>query len=353
MSLRASFRKQHPDFPWLAVDDPAGLDRALSAHGWLKPGERVERCERAGEGNMNLTLRVFTSQRSFIVKQARPWVEKYDHIPAPWDRSRVEQHFYQRIASLPQVASRMPSVFGHDAESRLLVLEDLAPARDKTSLYRGDPIAAEDLATLAEFLGALHGGTRGDTDRSLVNREMRALNHAHIFQVPMDPENGIELEAFEPALSAAASELRDDPAYRRALADCGERYQRDGPCLVHGDFFPGSWLDTKRGVYVIDPEFGFYGDPELDVGCAIAHLALARQHPDRARHFLAAVREHEGETLAPNWVARYAAAEVMRRLIGVAQLPIPPSQGFRAALLFASRRTLLEGRPEALFEVSA
>src|SRR2546421_5684303 len=48
----------------------------------------------AGEGNMNYTLRIGTSERSFVMKQARPWVEKYPHIAAPWDRAlmRSEEH---------------------------------------------------------------------------------------------------------------------------------------------------------------------------------------------------------------------------------------------------------------------
>ena len=68
---------------WLDAGDAAGVARFLRERGWIEPDEVVLEVGRAGDGNMNLTLRVRTGQRSLILKQARPWVEKYPHIAAP------------------------------------------------------------------------------------------------------------------------------------------------------------------------------------------------------------------------------------------------------------------------------
>ena len=87
---------------------------------------------------------------------------------------------------------------------------------------------------------------------------------------------------------------------------------------MHADYFPGSWLRTGDGIRVIDPEFSFPGDPELDLGCAVAHMALAGQPREIADRFLAAYGPASAD-LDPIWLARYAAVEMMRRLIGVAQ----------------------------------
>ena len=46
-------------------------------------GERVIRIESAGERNMNLVLRIHTSERTVILKQSKPYVRKYPQIPAP------------------------------------------------------------------------------------------------------------------------------------------------------------------------------------------------------------------------------------------------------------------------------
>ncbi len=75
---------------------------------------------------------------------------------------------------------------------------------------------------------------------------------------------------------------------------------------------------------------------------------LAMEEP--ARGFLETYRRscHRVE-LDDRRMARYASAEVMRRLIGVAQLPIPPSDRFRAVLLEQSRQMMLTESLEPLW----
>ncbi len=351
MSFRELTIAAKPEFPWLMAGDCAAVELLMQRLHWLRAGEQVTSCERAGEGNMNLTLRVQTAQRSLILKQARPWVEKYDHIPAPWDRNVVEQRFYDRIAGIPDVASRMPRIIASDSAARVILMEDLGPARDFTDLYRGGQITDIQIHELAQYLRALHDQTDTDSpDPGLANREMRALNHAHIFDVPLKPKNGVALEKFELWLDRAATTLRADTEFTEAIADLGKRYMEDGPCLVHGDYFPGSWLRFGDEIRVIDPEFCFYGDPEFDLGVAVAHFRLANQDLDIVRDFL---RAYSGRDLASAYdvylLAQYAGVEVMRRLIGVAQLPLPPTQGFRADMLRRARAAVFEGTVEALW----
>jgi len=356
--LRSRAMREHPDFPWLELERPGSVRSYLERAGWLEPGERFRGCERAGEGNMNLTLRVRTDRRRFVLKQARPWVEKYDHIPAPWDRALSEQRFYRRVQSLREVASRMPRLLGCDPEARVLLLEDLPGARDMSDLYaavgapegREPRLSAVEIDELGTYLCGLHAGTFGEPDPELANRGMRRLNHEHVFRVPLDPENGLELGGFEPGLDARARELCRDEAARTAMESLGQRYLADGPCLVHGDAFPGSWLRCELGVRVIDPEFAFFGEPEVDVGCALGHLALAGQPAQPARDLLQAyAKGPQAPELERTLLARYAAAEVIRRLVGVAQLPIAPTRGFRGALLARARQALVEGRLEELW----
>jgi 5-methylthioribose kinase len=174
------------------------------------------------------------------------------------------------------------------------------------------------------------------------NRAMRDLNHAHCFVVPLDPLSDLPLDRFEPGLGAAAAALAGDVEFGAVAARTGERYRSTPGPLVHGDYFPGSWLRTVAGIRVIDPEFCFYGEREIDVGCAVAHLVLARQAPHTARLFLDAYAAG-AETCNPASVACYTALEIVRRLIGVAQLPIAPSRGWRSALLSRAREAALRG----------
>ncbi len=300
---------------------------------------------------MNLTLRAITNRRTLIVKQSRPWVEKYDHIPAPWGRIEYEHRFYQRIANVPAVASRMPQLLHADMQARVLVLQDLGDAPPLTSLYSGQALPKESLQQLAGYLAALHDATCGSTDPGFENREMRQLNHQHIFEIPLAEHNGIDLEHFETGLAAAAARLREDPSYQARLGWAADRYLATGPVLIHGDYFPGSWLRTAGGIFVIDPEFCFYGDPEFDLACAVAHLRLARQPLQHAHSFLQEyVRSRGGIAIDSATLSGFAAAEVMRRLIGVAQLPLPKSGGQRARLLERSRLAMIDGAWEELWD---
>ena len=86
------------------------------------------------------------------------------------------------------------------------------------------------------------------------------------------------------------------------------------------------------------------------MGVCLAHLRMSEQDFDFAKAFLSAYAGSDLEsTLDMEWVARYAAVEVMRRIIGMAQLPIPPTQGFRARLLKISRKALMDRSVEALW----
>ena len=129
--------RSRPDFPWLRLDDSSTVESVLRQHGWLANDEQVQSCEKPGEGNMNLTIRVRTNRRTMIVKQARPWVEKYDHIPAPWNRIEFESRFYERVSSIEGVADRMPRLLGFDDDARILVLEDMPGTESLVSLYSG------------------------------------------------------------------------------------------------------------------------------------------------------------------------------------------------------------------------
>lgn len=303
----------------LNAADPAAMSAQLSGLGWLGKGEAILAAGKAGEGNMNCTLRVQTTQRSFILKQSRAWVEKYPRIPAPEERILVEAAFYQAVRS-----AAMPRLLGFDAASRLLMLEDVAPAPDFTFLYCGTPADGADLRALVDFLAELHE-IRAD-DAIFENRAMRQLNYEHIFDLPLRAGNGLGYEML-------AAPLAGDGAYVARVRQLGELYLGDGPALLHGDFFPGSWLKAASGPKVIDPEFCFQGPPEFDLGVMTAHLLMADTPFEPARAY--------GRAADAALVRQFAGVEIMRRLVGVAQLPLNRTIEEKAALLRLSRDLVL------------
>ncbi len=298
---------------------------------------------------MNCAVRVRTSTGTFILKQSRPWLEKYPRIAAPFDRALVEGRFYRLVASSPTVAGRMPRLLWMDEQARILALEDLGMASDFFPLYAREIVLPEQtLADLVAYLSVLHGLVPTDAGArdGLTNRDMRALNHEHIFALPLRVENGLELDAYTgtPGLTAAARPLQTDPAYLRIVSGLGERYREgSGASLLHGDFFPGSFLQTAAGVRVIDPEFCFYGDAEFDLGIFAAHLLLAGEPAARAEQVLQIYQGSAGVKISPELARQYAGVEIMRRLIGVAQIPtLRADLAQKTAWLELSHRLVLE-----------
>ena len=302
--------------------------------------EAVERCEIPGAGNMNYTLRVTTEIDSYILKQARPWVEKYPEIAAPWDRVLSEAAFYEIAQKDPIVARRMPELLAVDRHARILALEDLGEAKDATSIYSGGSLSQSELEDLGGWLSSLHAivSDAGIT-RRLRNRKMRLLNHEHIFNFPLRPDNGLDLDGITPGLQICASQLGAKSGYVETIRRLGEIYLSDGISLVHGDYFPGSWLRTEDGVSIIDAEFAFFGCGEFDVGVCCAHFCLAHSRSETISRFLESYRADSG--FDRDLMKEFAGAEIMRRLIGVAQLPLSYGLEEKEALLNLSEALVL------------
>ncbi|QDT68485.1 Methylthioribose kinase [Planctomycetes bacterium MalM25] len=338
------FRRRNPDCFFLACDEREALGAYLVRLGVIGEGEHLRSVAPAGAGNMNLTLRVVTNERSLIVKQSRPWVERYPSIAAPWDRVLGEARFYRITSEHPAVATRMPGLFAVGAESRVLVLEDLGESSDYTSLYQGKALLPDQASTLAGWLSELHAiDFEPEVRETLPNLEMRQLNHEHIFRFPFDRENGLDIEAITPGLSRLRDELATSKRLVRRVQELGEIYLSPGPRLIHGDFFPGSWLAADEGPAVIDPEFAFFGPPEFDMGVFLAHLFLANQEEATGQATIKGYKPPPG--FDHRMAFAFCGVEIMRRLLGVAQLPINLT-------LDEKRRHLLFCRDELLNENS-
>jgi 5-methylthioribose kinase len=324
----------------LSIKEPDALAEYLSEQGWLASGEVIMAVGPAGEGNMNCTLRVTTAQRSFILKQSRPWVEKYPHIPAPEHRLLKETAFYQAVADHPQIAGRMPKLLQVDRTNRIACFEDLGGSADFTSIYADPNEICEHLPQLCAWLADLHRiSFPHEIKARLENRDMRILNHEHLFHFPLVVDNQFDLDAITAGLQKEADRLKRHTAYVHEVERLGGLYQQNGDCLLHGDYFPGSWLKHGKSFAVIDPEFGFFGRAEYDVGVMIGHLHLAGLEERSIESVWASYGEGDGfnHTLA----LQFAGMEIMRRLIGVAQLPLSADLDRKAELLHVSERLVL------------
>lgn len=319
MDLKQRFQTIYPTAFFLENNIPA-VEQYLQQQNWLKLNEQVQALEKPGEGNMNFVLRVTTNQRSFILKQARPWVEKYPQIDAPVERVAVEAQFFQSLERVSSINAFAPSCLGFDDKNFILVTEDLGKGADYSFLYQKEnQLTDTDTAGLLQYLTTLH--QLSVPAYFPKNLAMRQLNHEHIFNFPYLEENGFNLDEVQKGLQAAATPYKKDTTLKEKISACGEVYlSAQGPCLLHGDFYPGSWLKVADGLKVIDPEFGFAGPAAFDLGVLVAHLVMAQQPPKLIQTF---IDEYQKTVkIDPQLVAQFAGIEILRRLIGIAQLPL-------------------------------
>jgi 5-methylthioribose kinase len=300
----------------------------LRGLGLAERGEEV-RVEPAGDGNINWVRRATLlgpPVRSYVLKQARPALERFPEYQAPTERLVCEARWLERVRPL-DAEGICPRVLRFDERNRVLVLEDLGAAeRLDAALARGADASAA-LTRLARFLGRVHRATRGDDSLAadFANGPMQRLHGDHIFALPYQPNDF----ALPPRTAERAAELRADAALCAAAAGAYARYLEPRGALVHGDVQAGNVLLPPGGVKLLDAEIAHVGDPAFDAGMLLAHGLLpsaARGNAAAARTLLEgcwrAYAEAHGTDGLPALgdALRYAGLELLRRTVGAARV---------------------------------
>ncbi|MFK7825406.1 MAG: phosphotransferase [Oligoflexales bacterium] len=284
-------------------------------------------CEAIEDSNMNLVLRISIDGHYWLIKHADPWVRKYPSIPAPVSRTKQEANFYKVFGKNPKLKNLMPEYLGFEARENILALEYIEHASSGMNFYcnkhlRGIP---ENLFEQAiSYLTALHSENPCDSiDWS--NQGLRNLNHLHMFEFPFDPANGIDLNQFCPGLAQLGHKFQRDLELKKACSVAGTRYlHAQGPMVLHGDFYPGSWLIKGEKLFIIDPEFCFLGPAEFDLGVLLAHNLIIGSSMNKVDCFIDRYKQLSGSaTLIDRELClKFCGVEILRRILGAAQLPI-------------------------------
>jgi 5-methylthioribose kinase len=315
----------------LAVSEPepfreADLAGWLASLGLLDPGEPVL-VEAAGDGNINWVRRVRSRarERSYVVKQARPALERFPEYRVSTERIEFEARWYQTVERFDQEGI-CPRVHRFDAERKALVLEDLGGAERLGDLLARGGDAAPAAASLGRFLGAVHAGTRDPAlaDR-FANHEMRALHGEHIYALPFRP-NDFPLS---PAVRRRGQQIADEAELLARIEAAYQRYRGLSLALVHGDVQPSNVLLVAGAPRLIDAEIAHLGDPAFDVGQLVGHLwlrALARGEAKAAAPALSAFWSAYSAAAGPTPgfgfgdALVHAGVEMLRRTLGAARI---------------------------------
>jgi 5-methylthioribose kinase len=342
MSAQESFVKSLPQSTYIDLQHTERIAALLYQNNWIAPSEKIVLVEKPGEGNMNFVVRVKTNTKSIIIKQSRPWVEKYPQIEAPANRIEVEAQFYSALSKDNFFRPFCPKLIGFDKGNFLLAMEDLGEGTDCTFIYKKkSTLENDDLDKLVSFISHLHNSSISDSTSFPENRELKTLNHTHIFYYPFEENNGFDLDSIQPGLQALSIPYKTDPLFKQSLKQLGEVYLQTHHVLIHGDYYPGSWLKSKSGIKVIDPEFAHFGKAEFDLGVMVAHLIMAQVNGSsikKALEFYKRPNDFDNQLFL-----QFCGVEIMRRIIGLAQLPLDLTLQEKSELLdFAYRLITLK-----------
>ncbi len=306
--------------------DDQNLAEYLLACGQASPGERV-RVLAAGDGNINFVRRLQVGERSLVVKQARPALERFPEYRVTTERIVFEQRYGEVTAELaPRAPALLPRLLHFDAQGRVLVMEDLGDCARLDERIRAGHVPLQGLGQLGSFLGAVHAASRPQAAllrERFANHEMQRLHGEHIFTLPYQ-DNDFPVSA---ELRAEAGRVLQRPGLRKRIRELGDRYYAAGEALVHADVQAGNLLVQGEGLRLLDAEIAHVGDPAFDLGTALAHLwvhipaggSAVDPRPGAAAlrdAYLAAGGRPEDLDRAP----AYAGVEIMRRSIGAARL---------------------------------
>lgn len=358
------------------IDDvDGGLARRLAA---AFVGSGPLQADEIGDGNLNVVYRVSGSAGSVIVKHAPPYLRVVgDSWPLTQDRIRIEAQALTLHAEM--APGRGPSVLAVDLEHAAIVLEDLSDHEVwRTSLVNGRhvPDIAEQLGRYCArtLLGTsdlmMDPARRKALAAQFVNPELCAITEELVFVAPY-----VEADSnrYDDAAAELAASLRADLPMRRAAAQLLWEFRTRREALVHGDLHTGSIMVADGDARVIDLEFAFFGPMAYDTGNLVANLAFsairhqeigqdsfAQRVTGYAHQFWQALTDEvrivwpAAQPWDPIFIAnlladtgRYAATELVRRIVGLAHVADIDTLD-DAARLRAQRRAVAGARSIAL-----
>ena len=337
MIIFGFFKFKQKNMFLLNINEIETLTNYLTSKNCLQVNEQIVSLTKPGEGNMNCVLRIKTNYRTLIIKQSRAYVEKYPQVAAPANRVLVEAAFLEKISKIDVLQKMMPAILKLYPQDNLMILSDLGESKDFSYLYQSKQILTkEDLLPIIDYLNILNQSFENEElELIFENREMKKLNHEHIFEYPFMIDNGFDLDNIQHGLQEVALVYKNNIELKNKIAEYGKIYLSNGKHLLHGDFYPGSWLKTNNGIKIIDPEFCFLGNREFDLAVLIAHLYLSNQD----EHLVTFTKNNYQayKDLDENLLKAFVGIEIMRRTIGLAQLSLEMSLENKSKLLLFAK----------------
>lgn len=238
--------------------------------------------DEVGDGNLNLVFKVWAEadpERTVVIKQALPYLRLVGgDWPLPVDRARIEAQALQVEYNL--VPQHTPRVYFYDPDMYLFAMQNL----NHHIIMRKGLIQGTRYPHFAEAIGLFMAKTLGMTSdlvldyrakkervKQFINPELCKITEDLVFT---EPYRYTERNGYHAELDPQVRALQADEALQVEVAKMKEKFMTHAQALIHGDLHTGSIMVNQDDIYVIDPEFAFYGPMGFDIGAVIGNLLL-------------------------------------------------------------------------------
>lgn len=255
---------------------------------WDLNGVRVDEIS---DGNINYIYRIINkkTRESYILKLADNATRvNPDGYLSP-DRNGHEASVLQYYRGA--VAGRTPEVFAINKKKHFFLMEDIVPSTSlRELLMRGDE-PSELGIFLANFivdstfplLDIISGNSKKPCYPAYP-KDLIKITEDLVFTFPYNDvrERNVYIEENKAFLK---EKVCNNKKLQLTSALCCEKFKNYKQSLIHGDLHTGSVLVkyskdenflSNVKMYVVDPEFAFYGPIAYDVGNVLAHLHFAK-----------------------------------------------------------------------------
>ncbi len=249
----------------------------------LDANESVDKLDIAeiGDGNLNFVYLVKSAGKSFILKQAVPYLRCVgkEH---PLSRIRMTCEIEALKTERKICPKLVPEIFYYSHKMSVVVMQNL----DKHKILRTEMINRVQFPLLSEHMSTFLADTlfytsdfyltsreKKENVKKFSNIELCDISENFIFTHPYEDN---ETNDYNPKLDMRhVKRFREDKEVKAAVLTMKYKFMTNAQALLHGDLHTGSIMLNESETYVIDPEFSFYGPIAFDVGIYLANLILS------------------------------------------------------------------------------
>ncbi len=234
-----------------------------------------------GDGNLNFVYIIKSAKKSFILKQAVPFLRC---VGEEYPLSRIRMTFEIEALRIEKeiCPSFVPEIYYDSKDMSLVVMQNL----DSHKILRGEMINRETFPLLSKHISTfladtlfyttdfyLSSAQKKDNVKKFINKELCKITEDFIFTHPYEENKTNE---YSPKLDMReVKKFRESLEVKKAVAKMRYKFMTNAQALLHGDLHTGSIMLNKDETYVIDPEFAFYGPIGFDVGIYLANLVMS------------------------------------------------------------------------------